>query len=258
MVRTIVGTLVLVGRGLREPEWVADVLAACNREAAGEKAPACGLVFWKVDYDNPDYPSAKERMTAEDAQRADEAPVVAYEKAFGGFSEVQRIRDEEMPSIMEGLDLSAFDDLLKDLEAQADEALLQDSRITDPTSAKADAVLAEFLAANCTSVQESAKKGLYGDGTGKDAGLSDHLVASRREKRAVTVKKGGDPVALTPQDHYEPAADPQPAEGEEALVFGSRRTATAQGADHAASKQSAKKKKGRGLLGFLGHEDKGE
>ena len=258
MVRTIVGTLVLVGRGLREPEWVADVLAACNREAAGEKAPACGLVFWKVDYDNPDYPSAKERMTAEDAQRADEAPVVAYEKAFGGFSEVQRIRDEEMPSIMEGLDLSAFDDLLKDLEAQADEALLQDSRITDPTSAKADAVLAEFLAANCTSVQESAKKGLYGDGTGKDAGLSDHLVASRREKRAVTVKKGGDPVALTPQDHYEPAADPQPAEGEEALVFGSRRTATAQGADHAASKQSAKKKKGRGLLGFFGHEDKGE
>ena len=63
-------------------------------------------------------------MTAEDAQRADEAPVVAYEKASGGFSEVQRIRDEEMPSIMEGLDLSAFDDLLKDLEAQADEALL--------------------------------------------------------------------------------------------------------------------------------------
>ncbi len=50
MVRTIVGTLVAVGRGKRPPEWVAQVLAARNRQAAGENAPACGLVFWKVDY----------------------------------------------------------------------------------------------------------------------------------------------------------------------------------------------------------------
>lgn len=51
MVRTIVGTLVLVGRGKRDPEWVADVLAACDRCAAGENAPAQGLVFWQVNYD---------------------------------------------------------------------------------------------------------------------------------------------------------------------------------------------------------------
>ncbi len=50
MVRTIVGTLVAVGRGQREPEWVADVLAACDRSAAGENAPACGLTFWEVRY----------------------------------------------------------------------------------------------------------------------------------------------------------------------------------------------------------------
>ena len=50
MVRTIVGTLVQVGAGNREPSWVADVLAACNREVAGETAPACGLTFWKVRY----------------------------------------------------------------------------------------------------------------------------------------------------------------------------------------------------------------
>ena len=51
MVRTIVGTLVAVGRGQRKPEWVLDVLAACDRSAAGENAPAQGLVFWHVEYD---------------------------------------------------------------------------------------------------------------------------------------------------------------------------------------------------------------
>ena len=50
MVRAIVGTLVAVGRGLREPSWVGEALAACDRRAAGETAPAQGLVFWKVNY----------------------------------------------------------------------------------------------------------------------------------------------------------------------------------------------------------------
>lgn len=50
MVRTIVGTLVMVGRHQRKPEWVADVLAARDRTTAGENAPACGLVFWRVSY----------------------------------------------------------------------------------------------------------------------------------------------------------------------------------------------------------------
>lgn len=50
MVRTIVGTLVQVGAGHRDPAWVAEVLAACDRSAAGETAPACGLTFWHVNY----------------------------------------------------------------------------------------------------------------------------------------------------------------------------------------------------------------
>lgn len=50
MVRTIVGTLVAVGRGKRRPEWVGEVLEARRREAAGENAPAQGLIFWKVFY----------------------------------------------------------------------------------------------------------------------------------------------------------------------------------------------------------------
>ena len=51
MVRTLVGTLVAVGNGLHEPAWVKEVLEACDRTAAGENAPACGLVFWSVDYE---------------------------------------------------------------------------------------------------------------------------------------------------------------------------------------------------------------
>ncbi|MEG0096153.1 MAG: tRNA pseudouridine(38-40) synthase TruA [Raoultibacter sp.] len=50
MVRSIVGTLVAVGRGKRSPEWVGQALAACDRQAAGETAPASGLVFWRVCY----------------------------------------------------------------------------------------------------------------------------------------------------------------------------------------------------------------
>ncbi|RXZ54006.1 tRNA pseudouridine(38-40) synthase TruA [Senegalimassilia faecalis] len=50
MVRTIVGTLVMVGRGQRKPEWVREVLEARNRTAAGGNAPAAGLVFWRVQY----------------------------------------------------------------------------------------------------------------------------------------------------------------------------------------------------------------
>ncbi len=50
MVRTIVGTLVEVGRGRKSPDWVAGVLAACDRRAAGQNAPASGLVFWHVEY----------------------------------------------------------------------------------------------------------------------------------------------------------------------------------------------------------------
>ena len=51
MVRTIVGTLVEVGRGRKDPDWVGRVLAACDRRAAGQNAPASGLVFWHVEYE---------------------------------------------------------------------------------------------------------------------------------------------------------------------------------------------------------------
>lgn len=50
MVRIIVGSLVEVGRGRRDPGWVADALAACERGAAGQTAPPHGLTLWSVSY----------------------------------------------------------------------------------------------------------------------------------------------------------------------------------------------------------------
>lgn len=50
MVRNIVGSLVEIGRGERPITWLADVLAARSRAAAGMTAPPQGLFLVRVDY----------------------------------------------------------------------------------------------------------------------------------------------------------------------------------------------------------------
>ena len=50
MVRNVVGTLVEVGLGRRQPGWVGEVLAGRDRRAAGPTAPACGLYLMRVLY----------------------------------------------------------------------------------------------------------------------------------------------------------------------------------------------------------------
>ena len=48
MVRIIVGTLLRVGTGFWEPEKVKEILDARDRNAAGPKAPACGLTLLEI------------------------------------------------------------------------------------------------------------------------------------------------------------------------------------------------------------------
>ena len=50
MVRNLVGTLVEVGLGQREPEAVKEILLARDRRRAGKTAPAHGLCLVQVDY----------------------------------------------------------------------------------------------------------------------------------------------------------------------------------------------------------------
>jgi len=50
MVRIVTGTLVEVGRGRRDPGWVAAALEARDRAAAGPTAPPQGLTLWHVTY----------------------------------------------------------------------------------------------------------------------------------------------------------------------------------------------------------------
>ncbi len=50
MVRTLVASLVAVGRGAKPAEWIEELLAARDRRLAPATAPAQGLTFWRVGY----------------------------------------------------------------------------------------------------------------------------------------------------------------------------------------------------------------
>jgi tRNA pseudouridine38-40 synthase len=56
MVRTIVGTLVEIGRGRRPIAWMGEVLAGCDRSRAGPTAPPEGLVLVSVGYSSESKP----------------------------------------------------------------------------------------------------------------------------------------------------------------------------------------------------------
>lgn len=55
MVRAIVGTLVEVGRGRHEPEWVLDVMASRDRCRAGQSVPGHALFLTRVHYPDDVY-----------------------------------------------------------------------------------------------------------------------------------------------------------------------------------------------------------
>jgi tRNA pseudouridine38-40 synthase len=72
MVRSIAGTLVWVGLGKRPVEWVAEVLAAESRVAAGPTAPACGLFLVEVRYEAPPPP-----LASDESMKDEERPFAA-------------------------------------------------------------------------------------------------------------------------------------------------------------------------------------
>ena len=50
MVRILVGTLLEVGRGLRSPDDIPQMIEQKERQYAGKTAPAHGLYLWEVFY----------------------------------------------------------------------------------------------------------------------------------------------------------------------------------------------------------------
>lgn len=50
MVRIIAGTLLEVGKGRWEPEYIIHILEACDRSFAGPTAPACGLMLTNYEF----------------------------------------------------------------------------------------------------------------------------------------------------------------------------------------------------------------
>lgn len=50
MVRILVGTLIEVGRGIRDPEDIPNVIDQKDRNSAGKTAPPQGLYLWEVFY----------------------------------------------------------------------------------------------------------------------------------------------------------------------------------------------------------------
>ena len=58
MVRLMAGTLLEIGRGRKEPEWVREILKSKERVPVGPKLPAKGLTLMKIQY----MEEAKDRM----------------------------------------------------------------------------------------------------------------------------------------------------------------------------------------------------
>lgn len=50
MIRILTGTLIEIGDGRRNPQEIPAMLEACDRNAAGYTAPACGLTLYSVEY----------------------------------------------------------------------------------------------------------------------------------------------------------------------------------------------------------------
>ena len=211
MVRSIVGTLVMVGSGLREPEWVADVIEARDRRAAGENAPAQGLVFWRVAYRGglPCY----ERDALDAPAWLVEAP--ARQDSSGEAAE--SMKDAGITR----QDVAMAEAVMDALEEQEADDIPAAPR-TPHSSAFSEAAMNVPLP---KAVEEAAAKKRMG---------------SMRVNEV-----SGPAIPAAPRTHKVKPADPQPAEGEVSLSFEVHRDSAA---TRAAKAQKAKKGQRAGLF----------
>ncbi len=93
MVRNIVGTLVFVGRGRRPKEWVAQALAARDRQQTGQTAPAQGLCLQEIFFDD-----AVQRMDANDQPTRETMPA---HSTSAGATEAREMADDTSEDVAE-------------------------------------------------------------------------------------------------------------------------------------------------------------
>jgi tRNA pseudouridine38-40 synthase len=55
MVRAVVGSLLEVGRGKHDPEWIAEILRQKSRSAAGSSVPAHPLILTSIEYPSGEF-----------------------------------------------------------------------------------------------------------------------------------------------------------------------------------------------------------
>ena len=248
MVRSIVGTLVMVGSGLREPVWVQEVLQACDRRAAGENAPACGLVFWRVSYCGgvPCY-ERDGALELDNLSRGTGGGDVMLkqsslgESAAGAFSRCGTARD--IPSPGPGGENNAANDRGKTEMSQSDSGITRQ-----------DVLVAEAAIDALEKGEERRGETESRDGTVSDKGFSESVLTAPLPEAVIEAAnrpgpKGsmrvnevsGPAMPAAPRTRKIKPADPQPAEGEVSISFEVHRDSAATRAAKAQKAQKAEK-----------------
>lgn len=284
MVRSIVGTIVMVGSGRREPAWVKTVLEACDRQAAGENAPAKGLVFWRVRYrgDVPCYehdavdpadggyaPVEEESELPEagalagEAQTAEDVAVVA-EAPDADFEPIAEDVAVTEAQAADGAALGVASDSVGPVEAETPdvepeptaEDIAVAERVMDILEAREDARgSGDADGMDDASVSVSVLRGNAPVSAQSNAPLPAAVekAAARAHKGSMRMNDTGGKPAMpaAPRVARVRPADPMPAEGEVSLCFNVPRESASARAAKAGKQKKARSKNARGLFARL-------
>ena len=288
MVRSIVGTLVMVGAGLRPPAWVTDVLEARNRQAAGENAPACGLVFWRVGYRGgvPCYERDLLEASSDLAARAGAGGVKELYSSGGACKQAPILAENAPLAHFPGARIMLKQSSLGEMPTghfsrcgtargtprpspscpeQVEESDATDTHLGGVS--EQDVKVAEAALEALELGEEEGDLVVASSGSSSDAFSEAVLTAplpKAVEEAAARVRKGevrvnevsGPAIPAAPRTKRIAPADPQPAEGEVSLSFEVHRDSAATRAIKAEKERKAKAKGGffRRLRGKSGND----